>query len=956
MRKYFIILGLMVLCLFSISIYADSSESYLNASEYQVDVEASDVTASVQSFLTTCKNQKKNAFFPKGIYRFDADLYLIHGVDILGEEGTVFQAVTKQRYITSKVSVNSIKIEHIIFDNMSIWCKQGSSGWEIRYNGFIHASDVDVSMGCKPDSNGKNGGPATGYYIHNNRGSMTVESNMFLRDAQSLGRGIATYYSENVVIQDNYFGRLEDVESSIVSEKTKALKSTILSTNLIDEATDQGYFMTGINILNSDVNAKIIGNYMSFNTHITEAQYEDGSQSTKGYNRDHFIYAKAFQGLDIVGNYFKGMNKNQDGGIKCRNGEDLLIHKNVLEDTLILLYVQNDATGPKLKNVEISENIFINKDFSKELVQIPYGNNQMLNKYLTVDYSILFLNYVSTAEVDSISITSNLYYSDGLANEQIRIDNGDIAYHTPTNIYIEDNKNILGEPSRITIRRFSGKSTFLDTKQDWNNGSQYTSNRTVGYKDILVEKLASIKEIPYTIEQGKIKSFAEKIYVNGVLYQEEALPHGEYQIFLSKASTNSILVEDTIKTVPSHLYTIDTIEIKDSYTLTFDHKGHGKKPDSLKDLIYIPKELPILAEEGYTFEGWYMDEALTEKAVANQALYKDIVLYAKWTRVSYTVSFDASDIEPVQVYYNEKLSKPNEPIREGYTFEGWYKDKECKIPWNFTVDVVYETITLYPKWISNPYKITFNACGHGITPPQEETYEKLPILLPQLEEAGYTFEGWYIDEAYTTKAVPGARVEMDIILYAKWVKKIYKVYFAYVDIDPVPIGYNEKVVQPENPTQAGFIFEGWYKEKECQTRWNFDEDVITKNTTLYPKWIKQEAPKPALYIVEFQTKGGSPIASQEIQEGAKAVQPIDPTQEGYTFEGWYKDEKYQEKWSFEEAVTKDITLYAKWERVTPVEVPAQNHVLPIISIAVSLGIGIIGICILVILVIKKKKS
>ena len=99
---------------------------------------------------------------------------------------------------------------------------------------------------------------------------------------------------------------------------------------------------------------------MSFNTDITEAGYEDGSQSTQGYNRDHFVYAKAFQNLEIVGNYFKGMNKNQDGGVKCRNGEGLLVYKNILEDSLLLLYVQDDATGAILKNVDIRENIFIN--------------------------------------------------------------------------------------------------------------------------------------------------------------------------------------------------------------------------------------------------------------------------------------------------------------------------------------------------------------------------------------------------------------------------------------------------------------------------------------------------------------------------------------------------------------------------------------------------------------------
>ncbi len=220
MRKILKALFLTMLSLFSISIFAESN--YLEAKDYS--------TLSLQEFLNECKSQNKNAFFNKNIYTLSSDLNVLDGVSILAEEGTIFASDGKQRYIFDAQNVKNITIENIIFDNVTIWCqRENSTGWTIKHNIFINARDLDVTMGCKPDSNGKNGGPATGYYIQNKRGSMQIISNMFLRNSSSLGRGVATYFTKDVLIKDNYFGRLEDVEGSIVSTKTKHLKEVALA-------------------------------------------------------------------------------------------------------------------------------------------------------------------------------------------------------------------------------------------------------------------------------------------------------------------------------------------------------------------------------------------------------------------------------------------------------------------------------------------------------------------------------------------------------------------------------------------------------------------------------------------------------------------------------------------------------------------------------------------------------
>ena len=67
------------------------------------------------------------------------------------------------------------------------------------------------------------------------------------------------------------------------------------------------------------------------------------------------------------------------------------------------------------------------------------------------------------------------------------------------------------------------------------------------------------------------------------------------------------------------------------------------------------------------------------------------------------------------------------------------------------------------------------------------------------------------------------------------------------------------------------------------------------------------------YTVDFETNGGSAAASQQVEEGGKAVKPDDPTKTDYVFSGWCKDAALENVYDFEtETVTSDTTIYASW--------------------------------------------
>ena len=66
------------------------------------------------------------------------------------------------------------------------------------------------------------------------------------------------------------------------------------------------------------------------------------------------------------------------------------------------------------------------------------------------------------------------------------------------------------------------------------------------------------------------------------------------------------------------------------------------------------------------------------------------------------------------------------------------------------------------------------------------------------------------------------------------------------------------------------------------------------------------------YTVNFDSMGGSAVASQKVNRGETANKPSEPTKADFVFKGWYTDRETTEAYDFGTEVTKNITLYAKW--------------------------------------------
>lgn len=229
----------------------------------------------------------------------------------------------------------------------------------------------------------------------------------------------------------------------------------------------------------------------------------------------------------------------------------------------------------------------------------------------------------------------------------------------------------------------------------------------------------------------------------------------------------------------------------------------------------------------------------------------------------YTVSFNTNGgnvIESIQVEENKTVTKPTDPTKEGFNFKGWFSDSHLTQEYKFT-ELVTADITLNAKWeekTTNPidpektkYTVTFNTNG-GSEIANVEVDEDTTLERPEEPtKTGYTFIGWFSDEQTEIEYNFANTITQDLTLYAKWEK--VEVYFTVIfntnggsTIANVSVGENAVIAKPADPTKSGFVFSGWYSDSTLSTKFNFT-DRITKNITLYAKWVTTVAEE----IVEY---------------------------------------------------------------------------------------------------------
>ena len=179
-----------------------------------------------------------------------------------------------------------------------------------------------------------------------------------------------------------------------------------------------------------------------------------------------------------------------------------------------------------------------------------------------------------------------------------------------------------------------------------------------------------------------------------------------------------------------------------------------------------------LSAEGYTFDGWYTDETYTKEFDFTKPITSNTTVYAKWTAKDYEVSFVTEHGKAPasqNVPYNGTADDPGELTAEGYTFIGWYTDKNYTTEFDFSTLITGDT-KVYAKWTAKDYEVSF-ITEHGKAPTSQNVpYNETADDPGKLTAEGYTFIGWYADHTCTTEFNFSTPITGDTKVYAKWEK------------------------------------------------------------------------------------------------------------------------------------------------------------------------------------------
>ena len=295
----------------------------------------------------------------------------------------------------------------------------------------------------------------------------------------------------------------------------------------------------------------------------------------------------------------------------------------------------------------------------------------------------------------------------------------------------------------------------------------------------------------------------------------------------------------------------------------------------------------LIAPPGYRFAGWksgdngkIFDETTTTytatdfvDGIQNNDMH--VWLTAQFEPDSYLVKFDAtggscSAISKTVTYKSSYGTLPV-PIKENYSFDGWYTEPDGgqKVTAESKVGITSDT-TLYAHWKIKTYTITYYLNGgSGLNIFQRTQSKKHDVALTLLttKPTGkkyniyYNANGGEVSLSHSSIAQPfknwntksdgtGKTYEPGTIYQKNEQLSLYAQY-SYPQIGSLP-----------TPTRLGYSFDGWYTAANGGIKIT-ETTTVTTDITLYAHWITNT------YTVTYNTNGGSgTISTQTFLRGS----------------------------------------------------------------------------------------
>lgn len=257
---------------------------------------------------------------------------------------------------------------------------------------------------------------------------------------------------------------------------------------------------------------------------------------------------------------------------------------------------------------------------------------------------------------------------------------------------------------------------------------------------------------------------------------------------------------------------------------------------------------------GYEFLGWYTDDVYSNQIteISNDEI-DDKVLYSKFEPKVYSMIYNLNggvnnDRNP-STYTTDAEVRLYNPTRDGYDFGGWYYDSSFNNLVSSPFIAPPSNTTVYARWTAKTYSISYVDGGDVNNNPSTYTYGTATALT-EPSKNGYTFDGWYTDEAFSTRitSIPATSTG-DIVLYAKWNVMQYTITYKtryYNSVDGTiksstsnPTTYSTgdtfELSDAIPDDTLNYQFEGWYTDENYTEKITALESSMWGTLNLYAK-------------------------------------------------------------------------------------------------------------------------
>lgn len=279
---------------------------------------------------------------------------------------------------------------------------------------------------------------------------------------------------------------------------------------------------------------------------------------------------------------------------------------------------------------------------------------------------------------------------------------------------------------------------------------------------------------------------------------------------------------------------------------------------------------------GYTFDSW-------SPSVPDAMPSESLTFTAQWKINQYTITFDTdggSEVSAITQDYATEVTKPADPAKMGYTFNGWSPEVPSTMP--------AENITVTAQWQVNSYDAVFNANGgaweDGETSKAVSVAYNSEISAPESPaKQGYVFAGWSADgvnaldtlgimdsvngKSFTALWLASTETHYSVETYMMDANGVYQLSTAACT------GTTDETVSVNATIPQGFELN---REKSV-----LSGTVAADNSLVLKVYIDRKT-------YTFTTVADGVAASADYLYGASVSTPATPSKQGYAFAGWDK--------------------------------------------------------------------